>query len=192
MDILQVFLQRYTPLYSFYIGTVWNDLPQDLLRQRPYPQVNSIAWNVWHLTRAEDAGLNLFVTNGSQVLDEGWGERMNIPWRHLGSGMSFAEVDDLNQRIDLGALRGYSDAVHARTNAIIEQLDPLSLDSVMDAERLQQVVVGHGLAHSNPEGLIPLYLGWPKLKCLFHFGLTHPFQHIGEIDVIASLLGIQF
>jgi len=25
-----------------------------------------------------------------------------------------------------------------------------------------------------------------------NFGLTHPFQHVGEMDVIASLLGIEF
>ena len=192
MDVLQAFLQRYTPLYNFYIDTVWNGIPEDLLCQRPYPQVNSIAWNVWHLTRAEDAGLNLFVTEGSQVLDNGWMERMNIPWRHHGSGMTFLEVDELNQRINLHELHGYSDAVHARTLEIIERLDPNSLDSLMEAERLQWIVVDQGLAHSNPDGLIGNYLGWSKAKCLFQFGLTHPFQHIGEIDVIASLLGIQF
>lgn len=192
MDVLQAFLQRYTPLYNFYINTVWNDIPEALLCQRPYPQVNSIAWNVWHLTRVEDAGLNLFVTDGSQVLDAGWAEHMNIPWRHMGSGMTFAEVDDLNQRIDLSALHGYSDAVHARTLQIVEQLDPNSLDSVMDAEYLQRVVTSQNLAYSKPDEMVKLYLGWSKAKCLFNFALTHPFQHIGEIDVIASLLGLQF
>ena len=192
MDVLQAFLERYNPLYNFYIGTVWDGIPKDLLCQRPYPQVNSIAWNVWHLTRVEDGGLNLFVTDGVQVLDEGWAERMNIPWRHQGSGMTFAEVDELNQRIDLGALRGYSDAVHARTCEIIEHLDPNSLDSVIDAERLRMIIVDQGLAHSNPDSLIGTYLGWSKAKCLFNFGLTHPFLHIGEIDVIAGLLGVTF
>ncbi len=200
MDVLQAFLQRYNPLYDFYIGEVWKSIPEDLLRQRPYPQVNSIAWNVWHLTRVEDAGLNLFVTEGSQVFNEGWMQRLNIPpgqsartgWRHQGSGMTFPEVDELNQRIDLGALRDYSDSVQARTRQIVASLDPASLDSVMEAERLRLIVVGQGLAHSNPDGLIGNYQGWSKAKCLLHFALTHPFQHIGEIDVIASLLGVQF
>jgi hypothetical protein len=192
MDVLQAFLQRYNPLYEFYIGTVWKSIPEELLCQRPYPQVNSIAWNVWHLTRVEDAGLNLFVTEGSQVLDESWMQRLNIPWRHQGSGMTFPEVDELNGRIDLRALHDYSDAVQARTRQIIEHIDPGSLDSVMEAERLRFIIVDQGLAHSNPDGLIGNYLGWTKGKCLMNFALTHPFQHIGEIDVIASLLGIQF
>lgn len=192
MNVTQAFLQRYNALYSFYLGEVWKSVPQDLMRQRPYPQVNSIAWNMWHLARVEDAGLNLFVTERSQVLDEGWMQRLNIPWRHSGSGMTFAEVDELNQRIDLLALRHYSDTVQAHTREVIEQLDPSTLDLVMEQERLRVILVEEGLAHSNPNDLISTYLGWTKGKCLMHFGLTHSFQHVGEIDVIASLLGIVF
>jgi hypothetical protein len=192
MDVLQAFLQRYDPLYTFYIGTVWDGIPENLMCQRPYPQVNSIAWNVWHLTRAEDAGLNRLVSDRPQVLDESWMQRLNIPWRHQGSGMTFAEVDELNQRINLQALHEYSDAVQARTREIIAQLDAARLDDTLTDEHLQLVIIDEGLAHSNPDALIGTYRGWSKSKCLMNFGLTHPFIHIGEIDVIASLLGIQF
>ena len=192
MDVLQAFLQRYDPLYTFYIGTVWDGIPENLMCQRPYPQVNSIAWNVWHLTRVEDAGLNRLVSDRPQVLDEGWMQRLNIPWRHQGSGMTFAEVDELNQRINLQALHEYSDAVQARTREIIAQLDAARLDDTLTDEHLQLVIIDEGLAHSNPDALIGTYRGWSKGKCLMNFGLTHPFTHIGEIDVIASLLGIQF
>jgi hypothetical protein len=199
MDVLQAFFQRYDPLYAFYIGTVWKSIPEDLMRRRPYPQVNSIAWNVWHLTRVEDAGLNLFVGDRSQVLDEspdssgaGWMQRLNLPWRHQGSGMTFPEVDELNERVNLQALHEYSDAVQARTREILAQLNPERLDDILEQDRLHTIIVDEGLAHSNPEALIQTYAGWPKSKCLMNFGLTHPFLHIGEIDVIASLLGIQF
>ncbi len=151
MDVLQAFLQRYDPLYTFYIGTVWNSIPENLMCQRPYPQVNSIAWNVWHLTRVEDGGLNRFVSDRPQVLDEGWMQRLNIPWQHQGSGMTFPEVDELNQRINLQALHEYSDAVQARTREIIAQLDPASLDDTLTDEHLRRVIIDEGLAHSNPE-----------------------------------------
>ncbi len=193
MNVLDAFLQRYDPLYAFYIGTVWKSIPEALMRQRPYPQVNSIAWNVWHLTRVEDAGLNLFVGERSQVFDEdNWMQRLNLPWRHQGSGMTFPEVDELNQQINLQGLHDYSDAVHARTLEIVAQFDPDRLSDLMGEERLRVILVEKGLAHSNPDALINTYLGWPKSKCLLNFGATHPFLHIGEIDVIASLLGIQF
>lgn len=193
MDISQLFLQRYDALYDFWLGETWKNIPADLMRQRPHARVNSIAWVVWHLTRAEDAGLNRFVVDRPQVLDEdAWLLRMNIPWRHLGNGMTFPEVDELSQRIDVQALHDYSNAVQARTREIVSQLDPDSLDAIMEAERLRLILVDEGLAYSQADGLIQNYLGWTKGKCLMSFGLTHPFQHVGEIDVIAGLMGMDF
>jgi hypothetical protein len=193
MDIPQVFLQRYDALYNFWLAGIWAAVSPELMRQRPHPRVNSIAWNMWHLTRVEDAGLNRFVTNRQQVLDEGhWMERMNIPWRHHGTEMTFVEVDELNQRIDLAALQEYSKSVQERTRDIISTLTPTDLDPVMEEDYLRQLMVDEGLAHSNAEGFIKNYLGWSKGKCLMNFGMTHPYQHLGEIGVIASLLGVEF
>ena len=99
MDIPQVFLQRYDALYNFWLADIWTVVTPELMRQRPHPQVNSIVWNLWHITRVEDAGLNRFVTDRPQVLDEGlWMEHMNIPWRHHGTDMTFAEVDKLRSK----------------------------------------------------------------------------------------------
>lgn len=193
MDIQQLFLQRYHVLYDFWLGGVWTTVPEALMRRRPHPRVNSIAWNLWHLTRVEDAGLNRFVTDGRQVLDEGpWMARMNIPWRHNGSEMSFAEVDDLNQRIDLPALHAYANAVRARTLEIINQIEPDSLEATMDVNRPRVILFDEGLAHPRAAGLLENYTGWTQGKCLMNFGLTHPYQHVGEIGVIASLLGVDF
>jgi hypothetical protein len=193
MDIPQVFIQRYDALYNFWLDGIWAEVTPELMRQRPHPQVNSIAWNLWHLTRVEDAGLNRFVADRPQVLDEGhWMERMNIPWRHHGSNMTFPEVDELSQRIDLSALHEYSKSVQARTRDIIATLTRGDLDPEMEEGRLRQLMVAEGLAHSDPEGFIKNYLGWSKGKCLMNFGMTHPYQHMGEIGVIASLLGVEF
>jgi len=193
MDVTQLFIQRYDALYNFWLGGLWETVPYDLMRQRPHPRVNSIAWNLWHLTRVEDAGLNRFIIDRPQVLDEGeWLQRMNVPWRHNGSEMNFDEVDDLNQRIDLQALREYSSAVQARTREIVSQLSHDDLDPVMEEPRLRTILFDEGLAHPRAAGLLENYLGWTKGKCLMNFGMTHPYQHVGEIGVIASLLGVDF
>jgi hypothetical protein len=193
MDVTQLFIQRYDALYNFWLGGLWETVPYDLMRQRPHPRVNSIAWNLWHLTRVEDAGLNRFIVDRPQVLDEGeWLQRMNVPWRHNGSEMNFDEVDDLNQRIDLQALREYSSAVQARTREIVSQLSHDDLDPVMEEPRLRTILFDEGLAHPRAAGLLENYLGWTKGKCLMNFGMTHPYQHVGEIGVIASLLGVDF
>ena len=193
MNVTELFLQRYNALYDFWLGGVWEMVPDDLMRQRPHPQVNSIAWILWHLTRVEDAGLNRFVVDGSQVLDDGsWMEKMNLPIRHNGGDMNFAEVDDLSQRINLQALQEYSKAVQIRTREIVSQLTYDSLDSVMEEDYLRVILFDEGLASPRSAGLLQNYLGWTKGKCLMNFGMTHPYQHVGEIGVIASLLGVDF
>ena len=193
MNLTELFIQRYNALYDFWLGGVWEMVPDDLMRQRPHPRVNSIAWVMWHLTRVEDAGLNRFVVDGSQVLDDGsWMEKMNLPIRHNGGDMNFAEVDDLSQRINLQALQEYSKAVQIRTREIVSQLTYDSLDSVMEEDYLRVILFDEGLASPRSAGLLQNYLGWTKGKCLMNFGMTHPYQHVGEIGVIASLLGVDF
>lgn len=193
MNITELFLQRYDPLYTFWLAGVWEFVPHALMRQRPDGRVNSIAWNLWHLTRVEDAAFNRFITDGVQVLDLGdWAARMNLPWRHNGSEMSFEEVDELDRRIDLDALCAYAKAVEARTRQIAAQLDQIDLDATLAEAPLRRVLFDEGLAHPRAGGLLQNYLGWPKSKCLTNLGMTHPYQHVGEIGVIASLLGVQF
>lgn len=193
MKISPLFLQRYDPLHNVYLAGYWTQVTHEQMRQRPHPRVNSIAWNLWHIARVEDAGLNRFVTDGSQVFDDGnWMQRLNLPWRHHGTNMTFAEVDELDQRMDLSALQEYSQAVQDRTRSIIESLDMVDLDATMDEERLKQIMATEGLAHSQAEGFVKNYLGWSKGKCLMSFGLTHSWQHVGEMEVIASLLGVDF
>lgn len=193
MDTTQLFLQRYDVLYEFWLGGIWEMVPDDKKRQRPHPQVNSIAWNLWHVIRVEDAGLNRFVADRPQVLDEdAWLQKLNVPWRHHGSGMNFAEVDDLNQRIDLGALHEYGRAVQVRTREIVTHIDGVDLDAKLQPERVRAIVIDEGLAHPEAIDLVDTYTGWTKGKCLMNFGLTHPYQHVGEMGVIASLLGVVF
>ncbi|OGO28483.1 MAG: hypothetical protein A2W33_00245 [Chloroflexi bacterium RBG_16_52_11] len=192
MNEIPLFLQRYEVLYTFYLSEIWKTVPADLMRQRPHSNVNSIVWNLWHLTRVEDAGLNRFVVDRAQVLDEGqWLPRLNIPWRHQGTDMTFTEVDDLSQHIDVQALHDYSRAVQARTLDIVNQLGPNSLDATMQVERLRMILLDEGLAHPRAAGLVENYMGWTKGRCLMSFGLTHSYQHVGEIGVIASLLGLE-
>ncbi len=192
MNVQQLFLQRYDVLYDFWLGGLWEMIPHHLMRERPHPRVNSIAWNLWHITRVEDAALNRFISDQPQVLDEGqWMERMNVPWRHNGSEMTFAEVDELNQRIDLQALHGYSNAVNQRTLEIIDHLDAERLDETMQVERLRVILFDEGLAGPRAAGLLENYTGWTKGKVLMNLGLTHSYQHVGEMGVIASLLGVE-
>ena len=117
---------------------------------------------------------------------------LNAPWRSHGSEMSLEEVDELSRRIDLAALQGYCEAVQACTREIVAGLPAIDLNERLEESQLRRLMVDDGVAHTDAEGFIANYRGWPKGKCLFTFGLTHPFQHLGEIETLATLLGVRF
>ncbi len=193
MTFAELFFQRHDVLYNFYLEGMWETVSETQMRERPHPRVNSIAWNIWHIARAEDAGVNRFVADLPQVLDDGgWTRRLGVAWRHHGSGMSFDEVDALDARIDLAALRAYSRAVAERTRGVVAGVALEALEARLTEARVRAVVVDEGLGHSDPDGLVKNYAGWSKGKCLMNLALTHPYQHVGEMGVIASLLGVDF
>jgi hypothetical protein len=193
MELSQLFFQRYDPLCNFWLPDIWTLVPQDLMTKRPHLRVNSIAWIFWHMVRVEDAGINRFISDRAQVLDEGrWMERMNLPYRHNGNEMTFDEVDELSRQVNLDGLHEYALAVQTRTRETVSRLTMSDMDEVMEEAHLRKILVDEGLAHNNPEGLIQNYLNWSKGKVLFNFAITHPYQHLGEISTLATLLGVIF
>ncbi|MGD8455450.1 MAG: DinB family protein [Anaerolineales bacterium] len=189
---IELFLLRYNVLYDFWLFVVWEDVPEDLMRQRPHPRVNSLAWNMWHLTRVEDIAINRFIADRPQVLDEGdWMEKMGVPLRHNGFAMTFPQVDELSQGIDLGALRGYSQALKARTLEVVSELTEGILQEKLTEERVRAVMFDEGAAGPGAEGLVENYIGWTKAACLMNHALTHSYHHVGEMNVISSLLGLE-
>ena len=191
MDWIELFLVRYRTLYDFWLRILWSEVSEDMMRQRPHPRVNSLAWNLWHIARVEDSALNRFVADRPQVLDDGaWMEKMALPLRHNGFEMAFEEVDQLNQQIDLQALRGYSEAIRSRTMEITAGLMLVDLDKKLTRKRVELVLIEEGLASPCAEGLVENYTGWTKAQCLMNLGLTHSYHHVGEMNVICSLLGL--
>src|SRR6266849_9995801 len=128
MDAITFFLMRYTDLHGGLVDRLFSGLSEAQLRGRPHPGVNTIAWLLWHSARIEDVALNRFLTDGAQMLTE-WIERLAVPRRDVGTGMTDAQVDDLSARIDLQALRGYLGAVTWRTFALVETLRASDLES---------------------------------------------------------------
>ena len=191
MNALDLFFVRYKVLYDFWLHVVWQDVPEDLIRQRPHPRVNSLAWNLWHVARVEDSALNRFIADQPQVLDRGdWQEQMGIPLRHNGFAMTLEEVDQLSQQIDLKALRGYSGAIRKNTLEVVSGLELADLEETLSRKRVEQVLVAEGLAGPRAEGLVENYTGWSKAQCLMNLCLTHAYHHVGEMNVISSLLGL--
>jgi hypothetical protein len=193
MEVSQLVLTFHQDLKGYSLR-LFERLNEAQLRARPQPALNSIAWLLWHMARCEDAGVNRLIAERTQVLDEGkWGERLHVPIRHHGTGMTDEEVTDLSRRIDLHALRAYYEAVKSRTVEVVQTLSAEQLDEVNELAYLRQVLFDEGMFNPAVPLKEPLpYQGNSKGKLLFHFAVTHNFGHFYEAAAVCSLLDVSF
>ena len=192
MDLIKtLYLERHNEAHN---GMRWliEQLSEQQMRGRPHEAVNSIAWLIWHVARAEDIALNRLATDGSQVFDdEGWAARLRVPDRHFGVDMSKAEVSALSEQVDLAALRAYWDAVRKRTIQVIDTLDSATLSLVVSPEYIHKLVFDEGVGGSAGEFVQSVWNGLTRGNYLMYMGLTHTFVHLGEVETIRGLLGVQ-
>lgn len=190
MDAVDFFLVRYDALHRTLPDDLLKGLTEAQVRGRPHPGVNTIAWLMWHAARVEDVGVNRFVVDGTQVLDDGWLERLGVGRRDVGTGMTDAEVDQLSARVDLGALRGYWEALAQRTLKVVETLRGRDLDELVPADRVQRVCADEG-AVAPGAGWLAEFWGNRRSRgfMLAQTPLLHVYGHYFEARVVAGLWG---
>jgi len=192
MDAIDFVLLRYEDIHGRGFWELPDRLTERQLRRRPQPGVNTVAWLLWHTARIEDVGVNRFVADRPQVLDGGWLERLAVGRRDVGTGMSDAEVDDLSERVDLAALRGYCAAVGARTLEVLESLRGAPLEAAVPVERVKAVSFGEGAVAAGADWLAEFWgAGRSRAWFLAQTPLLHVYGHYFEARGTAGLWGVR-
>lgn len=196
MDSHELLLAEHAHIHTPEVGKpdlslqdlVLRDVSHGQMRLRPQPGFNSLAWLVWHMTRAEDVGMNVIIAERPQVLDQGdWLPRMNVLRRDVGTGMTAAEVDEFNERINVDELLDYRVAVGRRTREIIRELQFEVLGEVIDAALLQRAR-DQGAFGPNAEWVPQRWEGKMKAFTLSWTVLGHSHLTWGECYVVRGLL----
>lgn len=189
--IEQLLLQRYPGIRRNIQQSIYDKMEEADLRKMPNG-MNSIAWNIWHMARAEDVGINRLVSENIQIFDKGnYMERMNINIRHFGTGMNKEESKDLSEKIDISALREYHEAVGEQSLKVFSQIDQIKLDEKLDQDHLHRVMIDEGVLHENALWVEAFYQTKIRSWFLVHMGLTHSFEHLGQLMLIRKLLGYE-
>jgi len=188
MRALAVFKARHQFAQEIFFDHLWDEYSEAQLRQSVRPSMNSLAWILWHVARVEDAGVNRFVTRGPQVFHEGgWKQKLKITVEHFGYEMTYAEMRDLSETIDLAAVRDYRQAVMEHVYGLLPQLTPEQLDETLSDAEVEAVMVMEAVGAPITGTNVP-YAGWTRLEALYHFSMTHYYWHGGEVRTIEGLL----
>jgi hypothetical protein len=197
MDFRELFLTQHARAHSAEVAQpdfsnqdlILRDLTEEHLRMLPHPSFNSLAWLFWHMTRTEDAGINLIIAQQPQVLEAGgWIQQLKVADVDIATGMTIQEVEEFSRKVDVRSLLAYRAAVGKQTQRIIGELQPEVLDEKIGSNLIQGFRES-GLYRSTAEWVPQRWLGKPKGFTLMHTVLAHTYFHIGQCEDIRSLLG---
>lgn len=194
IDARELFLQQHATLHSrrvaacegdFYVADSLFSLTEEELRWMA-PEMNSIVWYLWHITRCEDIAANTLVARQPQVFHSGgWGDRMGVSRPDVGIGMTKAEVAEFSRVVDIQALHQYRDAVGLRTREVARTVDWNQTATPEDIERLRSEV-GVDLAQ---EWVYQRFAGKSAAWFLHWLAAGHLFWHVGQCRLIRKLYG---
>lgn len=185
MDPVSFFCLQHGRVHSAKVSSVtsladriFGALTDEQIRVRPGRGLNSLIWLLWHMARVEDVAVNLVVTAGRQVLDDGWSSRLGVRRADVGHGMTEDEVAEFTVRADVAAVRAYRDAVGLRTRDVAAALGPAGYAEIVSAAD-----------DARAPGDFRALAGQPRALELGTSAITHNAMHLGEAVTIRSLAG---
>ena len=132
MDVAELLTDAFSRVHEAVHQAVMGLTPQQLAF-RPYPEGNSIAWLVWHLTRIQDDHIAGVAETEQVWTSGGWVERFGLPFHREAHGYGHSSADVAAVQVESGELlTRYYDAVHERTIRFVRGLTDAALPRVVD------------------------------------------------------------
>jgi hypothetical protein len=194
---IELFLQHHAMVHSAQLGAgvshsfqdeALDGLTEKQMRIQPPGHVNSVAWILWHITRIEDATLNVLLADAPQIFHIGeWQRKLGSPYVDVGNEMTGAEITALSEAIEVQALLEYRLVVGQRTRQIARQLNAADLRGKPRAERLERLAAD-GTVRPEAGWLLEYWGGHPKTNLLLMPSTRHGFVHFNEIRQMSPKL----
>jgi hypothetical protein len=124
------------------VGRALDGLSDEQLATRVEPGANTVGWLVWHLTRIQDDHVCAVAGVEQAWTAQGWYDRFGVPFDPADHGYGHREEQVGEVRVSGELLRGYHDAVHARTLDYVRTLTDPDYDRVVDTNWDPPVTLG--------------------------------------------------
>jgi len=137
----------------------------------PEGKTVNAGFNAWHVWRTQDNIVNFVFQQKQPIwMRDGYVERMALPKVAQGTGMSMEEARALRFE-DPALLREYGAKVGVEVLAWLKDVPEATLAEVQMIKPLGEM---------------------PKWRVVRQVLMTHGFMHLGEINAIKGVLGLQF
>ena len=142
METKDVYLDAFGRVREL-VHSISAGLDAETLAYRPDADANSIAWLLWHLTRAQDDHVSEIAGRDQVWVSGDWAERFGLPPdpANTGWGHTSAEVAML-QPSGPEVLSEYHDVVAAATTEYLQTINAEELDRIIDYSWDPPVSVG--------------------------------------------------
>jgi hypothetical protein len=196
MDAKDLFLAQHAAVQSVAVGgnpasaaeRAFAGLSDEQMRVRPREDLNSLAWLMWHIARAEDIMVNVLIAGRAQVYDDAWRKRLGVSRRDFGIGMTSPEVTELTTAVDPAALREYRDAVGRRTREVVGNFKDADWGGQLAAPAVE-TAAAQGAFGTRAEQMVKAFTGRPRSAVLSGIALFHPAGHLGEAVTVRGAGG---
>lgn len=143
-------------------------LTPEELAARPAPDVNTIAWLVWHLARVQDDHVAEVAGTAQVWTEQGFAERFGLDLDVADTGYGHTAEQVAAVRATADDLAAYLRATHAASTAYLATVGPDDLDRVVDERWDPPVTLGVRLVSVVDDGA----------------------QHVGQAAYVRGLLGL--
>jgi hypothetical protein len=164
--------------WHWYPQLICKDLTEEQLHWQPETNPNHMTFALWHAYRSEDEIIHqLLIQQPSVFMRDGWAKRLPVAepgTPPFGTGLSREQIAHVHLPLD--AIIEYAEVVG---KAIQEYADSLS-----EADGAVDVPLPFF------EGVYPLTSA-SRAEVLTFFSIGHVCEHLGEVQYIKGLLGLQ-
>ncbi len=164
-----------------FMDEIWEGLTDQAFRTMPTVKDDTIAWNIWHITRIEELTANYLITDRGQILDQAWHERLHTKVTDTGNAMTDKEILAFSNEIDKDALHEYRNTVGRRTKEIIESLKPEDMKRKVTQEGIDAIAVVGGVS-KHPDAIWLLdFWGRKTVAGIIQMPITrHQIVHLND------------
>lgn len=172
-------LRKNLQFWHWYPHMLCDGLTEEQLHWQPESNPNHIAFAVWHAYRAEDDIIHgLLMRRPSVFVTDGWAKRLPV-------------AEPGNPPFGTGLSRQQIAAVHLEFDTLLSYVDAVGEAISAYAESLTEEQANETILLPFFEPIYPMLDSMTRLEVLTFFSIGHVAEHLGEVQYIKKLMGLQ-